>query len=54
MTKYEVGRQLGDNALAIIHDGDTVFCVFPGPWNDCTEFPEHAQAVCDALNGVEK
>ena len=48
--EYQVGYQFHDNALAIIHDVDSVFCLFPGPWNGCTEVPEHAKRVCDALN----
>lgn len=50
MTKYQIGRQLSNNALAIIYDGDSVFCVFPGEWDHCSEIPEHAKTACDALN----
>lgn len=48
--KYQVGRALSNNALAIIVEGDTVLCMFPGEWNGCTERMDYAQMVCDALN----
>lgn len=46
--RYKVGTTLTDNVPCIIHDGDSVLCVFPSnPYGK-----QQAQAVCDILNNM--
>ena len=52
--ELSVGRSLRTGALAIIADGDTVICEFPGEHNFCTEHPEYAQLFVAALNAMPK